>query len=511
MTAAKPVEPDGCASCALIDLCGVQGLIDLVGPKGYRHGFICEDPAKCGHRGGGPVSARAHTGRMVSRTVRGASTQAAGGRMSASELADRATHSITGRKASDYQHLAAARLHAKASRMAGSANIKAHHNRLAAMHRGIAQRNVGKQTSTENKARLARTNVFKSGSHGGYAARQDVPTLQKLAQGKDAKMAEAARKELAMRRGKTRPPAPAALRSGESRAPSTGKEQGPNVGELGKASYGSHRLPTGSKALTKEGRQKAYSHGHAISPPPGGGPPGFPVTSPKSWDDARKAVGRAGSPARRAALRDLLRRTAAQYGKTAALKKSWAASNTRPGLELAMTMPRYPVASPYDVLIIRSEDGDAIVRHRRGGYEIGRIKRGEDGAWVASRDGTDGQGHTRQRGALLELIGTHNRASGSPYHRPEPARTGAPLQPPPVTTPLMAQYGITNVRALANSVPVRGAGDGPRSTEPGGDGQTGRGLSPAGQRIYGQLRKRNFPHARAHAFARRAQRRVKGK
>src|SRR5215472_17573317 len=200
MTAAKPVEPDGCASCALIDLCGVQGLIDLVGPHGYVHGFKCVDPAKCGTRG--RVSERAHTGRMVSRTVRGASTQAAGGRMSASELADLATHSITGRKASDYQHLAAARLHAKASRMAGSANIKAHHNRLAAMHRGIAQRNVGKQTSTENKARLARTNVFKSGSHGGYAARQDVPTLQKLAQGKDAKMAEAARKELAMRRGK---------------------------------------------------------------------------------------------------------------------------------------------------------------------------------------------------------------------------------------------------------------------------------------------------------------------
>ena len=476
MTAAKPVEPDGCASCALIDLCGVQGLIDLVGPHGYVHGFKCVDPAKCGTRG--RVSERAHTGRMVGRTVAGAKTQAAGGRMSKSELADRATKSITGRRASDYQHLAAARLHAQAARATTGARA-AHHQRAAAMHRGIANRTPGRGTGSLRGA------ARPSGQKGG---------ITKPSRGRPAPAVKQA-----------------GLRSGETRAPSTGKEQGPNVGELGKASYGSHRLPTGSKALTKEGRTKAYQHGHAISPPPGGGPPGFPVTSPKSWDDARRAVGRAGSPARRAALRDLLRRTAAQYGKTAALKKSWAASNTRPGLELAMTMPRYPVASPYDVLIIRSEDGDAIVRHRRGGYEIGRIKRGDDGAWVASRDGTDGQGHTRQRGALLELIGTHNRASGSPYHRPEPARTGAPLQPPPVTTPLMAAYGITNIRALANSVPVRGASDGPRSTEPGGDGQTGRGLSPAGQRIYGQLRKRNFPHARAHAFARRAQRRVKGK
>jgi hypothetical protein len=311
--------------------------------------------------------------------------------------------------------------------------------------------------------------------------------------------------------GKTSPAAPrqAALRSGETRAPSTGKEQGPNVGELGKASYGSHRLPKGSAALTKEGRAKAYQHGHALPPPSPGSPAGFPVTDAKSWDKARKAVGRAGSPARRELLKALLRRTAAQYGKTAALKNSWAAANQHPGLELAMTMPKYPVSSPYDVLIVRGDDGSAIVRHRRGGYEIGRIRRGTDGNWLASREGTDGQPHTRQRGALLELIGQHNKTSGTPYHRAEAPRS-EPLQKPPEQTPLMAEYGIPAIRSLANSVPVRGSSDGPRSTEPGGDGRTGRGLSQRGQTIYGKLRKRGFPHERAHAFARRAQNRVAG-
>ena len=262
---------------------------------------------------------------------------------------------------------------------------------------------------------------------------------------------------------------------------------------------------------TTGGRKSALKRGLAIAPPSPGSPPGFPVTDARHWEKARQAVGRVKNPARRAAVASLLRRTAPRFGKTAALQKSWVptavAAGEVPSVELA-TSPRYPVSSPYDVLITRSDDGSAVVRHRRGGFEIGRIKRGDDGAWMATRDGRDGTSHTRQRGALLELIGTHNRASGTPYHRPEGQRAEAPLQPPPVQTPLMAAYGITNVRALANTAPVRGASDGPRATEAGGDGKTGRGLSPRGQGIYGKLRKRGFPHERAHAFARRAQNRA---
>ena len=61
------------------------------------------------------------------------------------------------------------------------------------------------------------------------------------------------------------------------------------------------------------------------------------------------------------------------------------------------------------------------------------------------------------------------------------------------------------------AVPVTSAGAGPRVTgrgEPDADDRTARGLSPRGQAIYKKLRKRNFPHERAHAFARRAQNKV---
>ena len=194
------------------------------------------------------------------------------------------------------------------------------------------------------------------------------------------------------------------------------------------------------------------------------------------------------------------------YGakKFGALSHGHAHSSTGPAVELAMRYPKYPVSSPYDVLIVRGEDGQAIIRHRRGGYEIARIRRTDEGSWVASRDGQDGTPHTRQRGALLEAIGQHNRSSGTPYHRPQVVRA-EPLQPPPVQTELMAEYGIPAIKALAN--PVVGASDGPRATEAGGDGKTGRGLHPGGQKIYSKLRKRGFPHERAHAFARRAQNR----
>jgi hypothetical protein len=450
--------------------------VDLVGPGGWEHGFIAVRPPATLRAGAHIGKARAggsgRTRRLVRSDVRRAESGLRG-RMTASEIADRASSKISGHKASDYQHLAAARLHAAAGRQAGSANIKSHHARMAAMHRGIAQRTPGRGTRGATRP-------------SGQKGRITAPS-----------------------RGRSAPKGPAGLRPGETRAPSTGKTQGPNVGELGKASYGSHRLPKGANALTKEGRAKAYAHGHALPPPSPGSPHGFPVTSPKSWEDARKAVGRAGSPQRKAMLRDLLRRTAAQYGKTAALKKSWAASNTGPAVELAMQRyPKLAVTSPYDVMITRDADGAAVIRHRRGGYEIARIRREPTGEWVAAIEGRDLPPHTRQRGALMEAIGLHNRQAGNAQNRPEPKATIArpePLQPAPVQTELMAQYGIPAIRALAT--PTRGSSDGPRVTGTGPAADVA-GLRPRGATIYKKLKARGFPHARAHAFARRAQNRV---
>jgi hypothetical protein len=470
--------------------------IDLIGPKGYTHGWVYHGPRS---------GSRAHTGKLVGNIVKGARAQPG----NISMQANMATRSLRGRKASDYQHLAAARLHAAAARQTGmsmSSATRAHHLRMAAMHRGIAGRNVGRQTRGEGPVRQ--------------------PSRPKSG-------------------------APGKLPPGFIRTTGPGKAQGPNIGQLGKAASGSHTLPKGSQALTREGRAKAYAAGHALPPPSPGSPAGFPVTSARSWEKARDAVGRAGSPARREALRQLLRRTAAQYGKTAALKKSWAAANQRAGIELAraaysrqpgedvqcpscgkynmddarycdqcgtrlpesafehanppagaleMAMPaKLAISSPFDLIITRGDDGTAVVRHRRGGGEIARIRRGEDG-WVAAIDGKDGQPHPRQRGALLEAIGTHNRAAGSPYHRPQPAAT-APLQPKPEQTPLMKAFGVPAVAAqLANTTQVAGAGDGPRVT----------GLGPAGHRIYAKLLKRKFPPERARAFASRAERRLGG-
>lgn len=177
-------------------------------------------------------------------------------------------------------------------------------------------------------------------------------------------------------------------------------------------------------------------------------------------------------------------------------------ANTGPAVELAMRYPKYPVSSPYDVLVIRGDDGSAVIRHRRGGYEIARIRRTDTGSWVASRDGQDMAPHTRQRGALLEAIGAHNKSSGTPYHRAE--AQGEPLQAPPAQTPLMAAYGIPAVRALAT--PTVGSSDGPRVT-----GAEVPGLGGKGKTIYKKLRQRGFPHERAHNFARRAQNRGRGK
>lgn len=279
----------------------------------------------------------------------------------------------------------------------------------------------------------------------------------------------------------------------------------------------------------------------------------FPVPNADYWNRARQSIGRVKDPAKRAAVAKLLRKTASRFGKTAALKNSWAASNTAPGIELAkqayskhagedvkcpycgkydmpdaiycdqcgrklpesafanlsnpleFAMPTHlPIRTPSDLVISRAADGrSAVIRHRAGGQEIGTIRR-EGRSWLASVDGKDLQPRNHQRTALADVVGTHNRGALTEYHRPSSA--GGPLQPAPQQTPLMAAYGIPAVSALAT--PTTGMSDGPRMTsndsDNDNDGGPG-GLSAKGKQIYAKLKKRGFPDARAMAFAKRAQ------
>jgi hypothetical protein len=380
--------------------------VELIGPHGYTHGWVYHGPGR---------GTATHTRRLAARDVR---TQR--GRIknaSPALVADRATAALRGRKGSDYQHLAAARLHMAAARAATTPEMRTHHTQLAAMHRGIAQRTPGRGTRGEGPVREA-------GSSGG-------------------------RKMV------------------------------------------SH--PTGKASESTAGRKSLAKLGLAL---PDGS---YPVGDAAHWEKARRAIGRTPDPAKRARVAALLRRTAARYGKTAALKASWAASNLTPGLELAMP-PKIAITSPYDVMIVRGDDGTAVVRNRHGGGEIARIRREPGGSWVAAIDGRDLNPHTRQRGALLEAIGRHNRAAGSPYHRPDESE---PVQPPPRQSPLMAALGMEPVRL---ATPVVGASDGPRATSQADtDDKSGNGLSAKGQAIYKKLKARGFPDARALAFARRAQ------
>ncbi|HEY2638971.1 MAG TPA: zinc ribbon domain-containing protein [Streptosporangiaceae bacterium] len=89
--------------------------------------------------------------------------------------------------------------------------------------------------------------------------------------------------------------------------------------QAGKIDLGGH------KPESAEGRRRAFAAGHALEPASKGGSPGFPITDAAHWEKAREAVGRVKDPSRRAALAKLLQKTAPEFGKTAALKKSWAA------------------------------------------------------------------------------------------------------------------------------------------------------------------------------------------
>lgn len=188
----------------------------------------------------------------------------------------------------------------------------------------------------------------------------------------------------------------------------------------------------------------------------------------------------------------------------AAGSASGALANQLNGVELAA--PRYPVTSADDVLISRSQTGGAAVRHRRGGTLIGEIK--FDEGWKAVYGGQPQQPHSHQRGALAELLGLWNRGT------PSLAREAAePLQPPPVQTELMQQYGVPAIRALAT--PANGASAGPRVTmangngspdgDGDGDGGNGGGLGPRGQAVYKKLKAKGWPDAKAMLFAKQAE------
>jgi hypothetical protein len=180
------------------------------------------------------------------------------------------------------------------------------------------------------------------------------------------------------------------------------------------------------------------------------------------------------------------------------------ANGTRQALELAsgtLTARRHPIHGPMDVLVARSDDGTAVLRHRHGGAQIASLRKTEAGKWVATVNGTDLAPRDHQRTALMEAVGTWNSAVTGALH---PA--SAPLQPPPQQTELMREYGIPAIRALAT--PATGAGAGPRITMAGGtdDGTDENGLTPKGQAIYKKLMAKGFPAARALAFAKNSQR-----
>jgi hypothetical protein len=180
-------------------------------------------------------------------------------------------------------------------------------------------------------------------------------------------------------------------------------------------------------------------------------------------------------------------------------------SRTRGSGSVEMAVTRYPVASPNDILVSRSAAGGASIRHRRGGAVIGEIT--NDDGWHAVYDGKASEtSHTHQRGALAELLGLWNR--NTPSLRRGTAEPQQALQPPPEQTPLMQQFEIPAVRALAT--PARTAGDGARVTMANGDNDADDtsddgGLTPKGQAIRKKLIAKGWDDAKATTFAKRAQ------
>jgi hypothetical protein len=330
--------------------------------------------------------------------------------LSPTERANRATQKLTGRNASDFQHRAAASLHARAAKAASSPQTRAHHIRAAKMHRGIAGRTPGRRTRGELSLRR---------TAGSQLA--------------DVRSRRAAHSKLAAR---------GVILSTE--------------------------LATYAGAPPGSGRNFAKLKGTLAKR--GARNPGALA----AWIGRRK-YGRKG------------------FAKLSAKGRSRGHSNTGPALEFTMT--HLPVNSPFDLVISRSDEGTAVIRHRNGGDELGQIRRDGRG-WVATIGGKDQPQRTHQRSALADVIGVHNKSALTSRHRP--ASAGESLQPAPRQTQLMEAYGIPAIRALAT--PMTGASSGPRVTDRDGDG-----LSAKGRAIHGRLKKRGFPPDRAVKFARRAQ------
>jgi hypothetical protein len=176
-------------------------------------------------------------------------------------------------------------------------------------------------------------------------------------------------------------------------------------------------------------------------------------------------------------------------------------ANQAIGIEL--TAPRYPVTSAADLLVSRRPEGGAQVRHRRGGSLIGDITFSDEKGWQAVYGGKALKSHAHQRPALAELVSVWNTGTAS-LERPA---GGLPLQQPPQQTPLMQQYGVPAINALAT--PTTGYSDGPRTTSASSDNDeddsSGSGLNAKGQSVFKKLKARGWPDAKAMAFAKRAQ------
>jgi hypothetical protein len=182
-----------------------------------------------------------------------------------------------------------------------------------------------------------------------------------------------------------------------------------------------------------------------------------------------------------------------------------ALASTRTAVELAAGTIRRPIHGPMDVLVRRGQDGTAVLRHRHGGATIASLRKTDAGKWVASVNGRDLEPRDHQRTALMEAVGTWNKAVTGAV-RPQ----AAPLQPEPQQSALMAEYGIPAVRSAAFATPTAGAGDGPKTTTSAaagaGGGTDDNGLSPKAAAVYKKLLAKGFPAARALAFAKNSER-----
>lgn len=183
--------------------------------------------------------------------------------------------------------------------------------------------------------------------------------------------------------------------------------------------------------------------------------------------------------------------------------RSSSAGLANPGIDLSS--PRYPVTTAADLLVARNPAGGTSIRHRRGGGHIGDITFSEDKGWQAVYGGKAGKSHAHQRPALAELLSLWNTGTTN-LERPG---EGQPLQPPPQQTPLMQQYGVPAIRALAT--PVASSSAGPRMTTSSAgsdddDDDDSSGLSGKAASVYKKLVAKGWDKAKARKFAANANR-----